>query len=160
MMLKMYQINYPNVRGSWVSEDEDFTEFEEVKVDMNMGKDEPNYFQTGRFLKRIINEDWFYKLRNDKRFTLKWCEAFIDDLVDSEWKIELGDLWENRSKREMLKGYFLGCLKDAGVIKGNYDFIARSVGYEGKEARTFSRYMGNGKKQCFFEWIAIYVTKN
>lgn len=160
MMVKLYQINYPNARGSWVNDDEDFTEYEEVKVDFNIGKEEPNYFQTGRFLKRIINDDWFYELRTNKRFTMKWCETLVDDLVDSEWKIEVGDLWENRSKREMLKGYFLGCLKDAGVIKGSYDFIARCVGYEGRESRTFSRYMSAGKKQCFYDWIAFYVARN
>ena len=78
---------------------------------------------------------------------------------DSDWKIELGDLWENRNKREMLKGYFIGCLRDAGVLKGSYDFIARCIGYEGKEARTFSRYMSDGKKQGFYEWIKYYVAK-
>ena len=70
MMVKLYQINYPNARGSWVNDDEDFTEYEEVKVDFNIGKEEPNYFQTGRFLKRIINDDWFYELRTNKRFTM------------------------------------------------------------------------------------------
>ena len=57
MMIKFYQNNYHHIKGSWTGEDDgDYTEYEEIKdewVLKKSHKEEPNYFQTGRFLKRI-----------------------------------------------------------------------------------------------------------
>lgn len=172
MMVKLYQINYPNARGSWVNDDEDFTEYEEVKVDFNIGKEEPNYFQTGRFLKRIINDDWFYELRTNKRFTMewfeicrtkpvytqKWGEDVVDALMDSKWKDHIAREWRFARKRAAMKGYLMGILKDTGVIKGSYDSISM-VAHIINNTRTFSRYMSLGKKQPYYSWLVDHLKK-
>ena len=155
MQVKFIQNNYPHLRGDWhkFDDDDDFTEFEEIKASAKKCREEPNYFQTGRFLKRILNEEWFDELRTHQRFTHKWREAMVDALMESEHKDLLGEMWEDLNKREKLKGYVIGCLKDAHVIDGSYDGIARCLGYEKTEARTLSRYMSDGKKQPFYDWI-------
>jgi hypothetical protein len=160
MMIKFYQNNYHHIKGAWTGEDEsDYTEYEEIKDSWTLRKgrkEEPNYFQTGRFLKRILDEEWFEELRTDKRFTCKWREQFVDNLMESEWKDVIGEAWMDKDRRETLKGYIVGSLKDAGVICGKYDEIAKVMGYE-EDYRTFSSYLGRGKKQPFFDWICVYV---
>ena len=52
----------------------------------------------------------------------------------------------------------VGCLKDAGVIKGSYNQIAKLLDLDDeKPATTLAKYLGMGKKQPYFEWIADYV---
>ena len=161
MMVKFCQNNYHHIRGTWTNEeDEDYTEFEEVAPDTPVSAEEPNYFQTERFLRRIMEEEWFEDLRTNVCYNNRWREGFITDFMDSQWKREIALMWEKRDKREKLKGYIMGCLKDAEVISGTYDAIARYAGYEGTEARTFSRYMSDGKRQHFYEWIEDYVTRH
>lgn len=160
MMIKFYQNNYHHIKGSWTGEDDgDYTEYEEIKdewVLKRCHKEEPNYFQTGRFLKRILNDEWFEDLCTDKRFMGKWREQFVDDLMESEWKDVLGEAWMDVDRRETLKGNVVGALKDAGVICGKYDEIAKVMGYK-EDYRTFSSYLGRGKKQPFYGWIYEYV---
>jgi hypothetical protein len=158
MMVKFYQTNYHHVKGTWTGEsDDDYTEFEEIKDDpRNKKKEEPNYFQTGRFLKRVCYGDWFLLMRTDKRYTENWISKLIDALMLTAWKEQLAEMWEDKDRRELLKGYVIGCLKDAGVIEGSYDAIARSMGYDKKD-RKLSRYMSDGKKQGFHDWMVDYV---
>lgn len=73
---------------------------------------------------------------------------------------EIAKAWENKDKRESLKGYVVGCLKDAGVISGTYDGIAKQMDYNEDSYRTFSRYLGRGKNQDYFLWIKDYVEKS
>lgn len=159
MMVKFYQNNYPNIRGAWMNDDDEYyTEYEEVKMTAadRCQREEPNYFQTGRFLKRIVHEEWFEELRTDKRFTEKWRDKLVDDLLESKWKDLLGRTWEDRNRRETLKGHFVGTLIDAGVLSGGYDAIAKTMGYE-EDYRSFSHYLGRGKRQPYFDWIVEYV---
>ena len=158
MQVKFIQNNFPHLRGDWhqFDDDDDFTEFEEIKESFKKRKEEPNYFQTGRFLKRILNEDWFDELRTHQRYTHKWREAMVDALLESEWKDTVAEAWEDKGKRETLKCYIVGALKDAGVIKGKYDAIAKRMGYE-EDYRTYSRYLGRGKQQPYYDWIYDYV---
>ena len=122
-------------------------------------KEEPNYFQTGRFLKASIGKDWLRLLQSDVRYTTTWIGLLVDELMASEWKDALAAMWESKPKRELLRGYFLGCLKDAGVLAGKYDVMAKVMGY-GDNYRTFSRYLGKGKRQPYFDWIADYVRRH
>ncbi len=156
MMVKFYQTNYHHVKGTWTGEnDDDYTEFEEIKDDpRNKKKEEPNYFQTGRFLKRVCYGDWFVALRTDKMYTEKWLSKLIDALMLTAWKEQIAEMWENKNKRDKLMGYIIGSLNDAEVLKGSYGVISRYMGYEN---RKVSRYMSEGKKQDFHDWIVDYV---
>lgn len=122
--------------------------------------EEPNFFQAGRFLKGVLNGNWFEKVRTQQRYTSKWREAFVDALLKSDYGWDIAKAWENKDKREPLKAYIVGCLKDTGVISGAYDVIAKLMEYDEESYRTFSRYLGRGKNQDFFEWIKDYVEKS
>lgn len=127
-------------------------------------EEEPNLFQTGRFLRKVLvpkdGNKWFDKVRTHHRYTEKWREAFVDALLASEYGWDIAKTWEKKRKRESLKGYVVGCLKDTGVISGTYDGIAKVMGYGEESYRSFSRYLGRGKNQIFFEWIKDYVEKS
>ena len=61
-----------------------------------------------------------------------------------------------RNKRNQLKAYVVGLLKDAGVLKGSYVEIGNMTGLN-NEKRTFSTNMSRGKKQPYAEWVKEYV---
>ena len=165
MMVKFVQNNYNKVPGGWAPADgdDDYTEYEEVdagKTAEPFVKQEPNYFQAGRFLKNVLKDKWFEEVRTHQRYTSKWREAFVDALLDSDYRREIAKAYKDKYKRESLKGYVVGCLKDTGVISGAYDVIARQMGYNEESYRTFSRYLGRGKNQDYFSWIKDYVEKS
>ena len=164
MMVKFVQNNYNKVPGGWAPADEDdYTEYEEVdarKTAREFTAEEPNFFQAGRFLKGVLNGQWFDEVRTHQRYTRKWREAFVDALLESDYGWDIAKARENKDKRESLKGYVVGCLKDAGVISGAYDVIARLMGYDDNSYRTFSRYLGRGKNQDYYQWIKDYVEKS
>jgi hypothetical protein len=79
--------------------------------------------------------------------------------MNQEWRDDIARDWAvagAREKKTQLKGYIIGLLKDAGVLKGSYDAISDRLGIT-KEPRTFSRYMGEGKKQPYSAWVKDYV---
>ena len=164
MMVKFVQNNYNKVPGGWASaDDDDYTEYEEVdarKTAQEVEDEEPNCYPAGRFLKEVLNGKWFEEVRTHQRYTSKWREAFVDALLDSDYRREIAKAYKDKYKRESLKGYVVGCLKDAGVISGTYDGIARQMDYSEDSYRTFSRYLGRGKNQDYFEWIKDYVEKS
>lgn len=164
MMVKLVQNNYHKVPGGWAPADEDdYTEYEEVdarKTAQPFVEEEPNYFQAGRFLKGAICEAWFEEVRTHQRYTTKWREEFVNALLESEYGWDIAKAWENKDRRESLKGYVVGCLKDSGVIKETYDGIARLMGYDEENYRTFSRYLGRGKSQPYILWVKEYVEKS
>lgn len=161
MLVKFVQNNYNKVPGGWApADDDDYSEYEEVdphKTAQEFVDNEPNYFQAGRFLKSVLNDDWFEEVRTHQRYTKKWREAFVEALLKSEYGWEIAKAWEDGNKREPLKGYVVGCLKDAGVISGAYDQIAKQMGYDEDSYRTFSRNLGRGKNQPYNLWIKEYV---
>ena len=164
MMVKFVQNNYNKVPGGWASaDDDDYTEYEEVdarKTAQEVEDEEPNCYPAGRFLKEVLKGKWFEEVRTHQRYTSKWREAFVDALLDSDYRRDIAKAYKDKYKRESLKGYVVGCLKDAGVISGTYDGIARQMNYSEDSYRTFSRYLGRGKNQDYFEWIKDYVEKS
>lgn len=163
MMVKFVQNNYNKVPGGWAPADEDdYCDYEEVDprktADGVMGN-EPNYFQAGRFLKSVLNGDWFEEVRTHSKYTKKWREGFVEALIDSDYGWDIAVMWSDQSKREVLKAYIVGCLKDSGVISGAYDQIARQMGYD-ESYRSFSRNIGRGKNQEYFQWTLNYVAEN
>lgn len=164
MMVKFVQNNYNRIKGGWAPADEDdFVEYEEVdaiKTAQKAGAEEPNYFQTGRYLKAVLCEDWFEEVRTHERYTKKWRDAFVEELLNSEYGWDIAVAWGDKDKREPLKGYVVGCLKDAGVISGSYDGIAKLMGYDNNSFRSFSRNLGRGKEQPYIQWVKDYVEKS
>lgn len=121
-------------------------------------KRELNYFGPAKSLKRLFSQEWFSVLTTDeKRFTAGWAEDFADALLASEWRDQIALDWESADKRLMLKCMIIGVLKDAGVVKGSYQAIARQLEMDDENTATLAKYMGLGKKQPFADWITEYV---
>ena len=121
------------------------------------------YFAIYIHLLKIFEQPWFNEFRSDKRYTLKWVEQFLDDLLRSEWRDEIADEWRKPDKKKTVLGYIIGCLITAGVLKGSdYDIASAMVKYikfDNKEidVKAFATYFGKGRKTGYFEWICEYV---
>ena len=115
---------------------------------------DPPYNTGGDF---IYRDD--FKINQDD-YDEQWTDAFIETLMSSSWKDAIAADWSvngKRNKRTQIKGYIVGLLTDAGVLKGSYDAIARKIDPT-DETRRFSRYMSQGKKQPFAQWVMEYIT--
>ena len=117
-----------------------------------------NYFAPTKNLKVLMTEEWFSMLTVDEnRFTATWIHDFVDALMASEWRDQIAADWAVADKRLGLKCMIVGALKDAGVIRGSYNAIAKLLDMEGENPATLAKYMGMGKKQGFADWIDAYV---
>lgn len=126
----------------------------------NESQKEINYFAPQKNLQEMLKQDCFNEVRKDQKYDKKWTDAFVEDLMKSEYGKTIAEDWAlngSRNKRNQIKGHVFGVLKDAGVLEGGYDTIAAKV--VGKdEARTFGKYMGDGKNQPYAEWVKNYVS--
>ena len=127
---------------------------------LNQDDDDPNTFGIMNSLTRLMQQDWFKEFRTDKNYDDAWIEKFVADLLASEHRQELLDIWQVAKKRLTLKGNIIGCLKMAGVIDGSDLGIATALlkGSEGENTK-FAIYMGRGKKMAFGDWICEYVKR-
>ena len=103
----------------------------------------------------------FKALRTDGCYDQQWTDGFVSALMASEFKDGIAQDWAIQGKRRkvtQIKGYIVGLLSDAGVLKGSYDSIAAHIGLT-DDPRSFSRYMSQGKKQPFAEWVSDYVSE-
>ena len=119
-----------------------------------------NYFAPTKNLQELLRQPWFKALRTHERYNQQWTDDFVSALMASEYKDGIAQDWAIQGKRRkvtQIKGYIVGLLSDAGVLKGSYDSIAAHIGLT-DDPRSFSRYMGLGKKQPFAEWISDYVS--
>lgn len=113
-------------------------------------------------LQQMLKTPWFAEVRSDERYDEAWTDAFVEALMGSEFGEGIAHEWNNGGKLDrctQIKGYVIGLLKDAGVLKGSYDAIAEKVNLIDKP-RTFSRYMSDGKKQPYALWVKEYVGKS
>ena len=120
---------------------------------------ELNYFAPTKILQEMLKEEWFEEVRSKGDYDKQWTDAFVDALMSSTWKDAIATDWSvngKRNKRTQIKGYIVGLLTDAGVLKGSYDAIARRIDPT-DETRRFSRYMSQGKRQKYAEWVMEYV---
>lgn len=120
-----------------------------------------NRFAPKKNLQELLKGAWFGEVRTDGKYDAGWTDAFVEALMRSEYGEEIARQWAvggERNKRTQIKGYVAGLLKDAGVLRGSYDAIARKMGIT-PEARTFSSYMGDGKRQPYAEWVTEYVNR-
>ncbi len=119
-----------------------------------------NRFAPMKLLQEMLRGEWFGQMRSDKRYDGRWSDAFVSALMATEWGDEIARVWAAggvRNKRMQVRGHVVGLLKDAGVLKGSYDAISKAMGIV-ENPRLFSRYMGDGKKQRYAEWVRNYVT--
>lgn len=126
----------------------------------NESDNELNHFAPTKNLQVLLKQDWFKDLRTKEEYDEVWTDNFVNALMSSDWKDGIARDWcagVKRRKVKKIKGYIIGLLADAGVLKGSYDSIAKTAGIV-KGSRTFSRYMGMGKKQPYAEWVQQYVS--
>ena len=119
-----------------------------------------NYFAPTKNLQELLRQPWFKALRSDARYNQQWTDDFVSALMASEFKDGIAQDWAIQGKRRkvtQIKGYIVGLLSDAGVLKGSYDSIAAKIGLT-DDPRSFSRYMSQGKKQPFAAWVSDYVS--
>lgn len=114
-----------------------------------------NLFAPKKNLQELLRGAWFAEVRSNARYDAAWTDAFIDALMQSEHGEEIAREWAvkgERSKRTQLKAYVAGLLKDAGVLRGSYDAIAAKID-PNDQKRRFSRYMSQGKRQPYADWV-------
>lgn len=117
-----------------------------------------NFFAPSKNLKMLLGEEWFSVLTtDDKRFDTSWTEGFVEALMHSEWGEQIASTWAVTEKRLTLKCMIIGQLKDAGVVKGSYNQIAKLLDIDEENTATLAKYMGMGKKQPYAEWVEAYV---
>ena len=108
-------------------------------------------------IKKMLKSEWFVKLRIDTKYNEKWADAFAEALMRSEFGMQIADDWKEKSDK--IKGYLIGCLKEAGVFKAKVsnESIARDAAIIGK-TRTFAKWIGKGaREQPYIEWIKNHV---
>lgn len=131
---------------------------EQEKRKTEQEKEPLNLFAPKINLQQLLHEEWFAEVRTDAKYDGRWTDAFIEALMASEYGEGIARQWAVsgvRNKRDQIKGYVVGLLKDAGVLKGSYDGIARLVDPSDTK-RRLSHYMSEGKRQPYAEWIKKY----
>lgn len=114
-----------------------------------------NLFAPKKNLQELLRGAWFAEVRSNARYDAAWTDAFVETLMQSEHGEEIAREWAvkgERSKRTQLKAYVAGLLKDAGVLRGSYDAIAAKID-PNDQKRSFSRYMSQGKRQPYADWV-------
>jgi hypothetical protein len=108
-------------------------------------------------IKEMLKSEWFRNLRIDTKYNEKWADAFAEALMRSEFGQQIADDW--KEKANQIKGYVIGCLKEAGVIASSVsnDSIAKAAGIMEK-SRSFGRYIGKeSQEQPYAGWILKHV---
>jgi len=126
--------------------------------ELNEGE-ELNYEAPKINLQQLLKQPWFAEARSEEKYDSKWTDAFVEALMGSEYGEGIARDWNNGGRLDrctQIKGYLLGLLKDASVLKGSYDAIAEKANLM-DNPRSFSRYMANGKKQPYAQWVKGYV---
>jgi hypothetical protein len=114
-----------------------------------------NLFAPKKNLQELLRGAWFAEVRSNERYDAAWTDAFVEALMQSEHGEEIAREWAvkgARDKKCQLKGYIVGLLTDAGVLRGSYDAIAAKID-PNDQKRSFSRYMSQGKRQPYADWV-------
>ena len=117
------------------------------------------YFAPYLGIKMMLQQKWFKTLRSDEKYDAKWADKFAEGLMRSEYGMQIAEEW--KEKNIQIKGYIIGCLKNAGGInpKLSNDAVAREAGVMDKW-RSFGRYIGKeSQEQPYAEWILSHVNE-
>ena len=130
---------------------------------------ELNYFAPKKNLQVMLQGEWFAQVcTRASEYNNVWTDKFVADLMSSEHGEYLAQKWNSKDQRLMIKGHVAGLLSEAGVIKGSNLAIARAyLGVSAKsrdkdkirEVTTFAKYMGNGRREPYADWVIEYVGK-
>ena len=155
-MFPELKMQYDEWLNKTEQEDADTSEKE-----LNNPQEQLNIFSVKKNLHELLKGAWFSEVRTDKKYDSKWTDGFVDALMKSEHGQKIARQWavKGREKKNQLKGYIVGLLKDNGVLKGSYVAIGNKTGLNNKE-RTFSTNMSRGKKQPYANWVKEYVSGN
>lgn len=140
-------------------------EYQRLKTEQQAAADTPqpqreqlNFFAPTKHLTLLLQEEWFSLLTtNEALYNQHWKERLVGELMQSEWGKQIARDWAVSEKRLTLKCMIVGCLKDAGVIKGSYNQIAKLLDFDDENTATLAKYLGMGKKQPYADWISDYV---
>ena len=117
-----------------------------------------NYYAPQAMITELLSKQWFDEVCTKKsEFTTKWREDMMAALMKSEYGKDVATEWAAPNKRIQVKCKLVGALKDAGVIKGSYNSLAPRLGIDEIESASLAKYMGEGKKQSYFEWLKEYA---
>ena len=111
-------------------------------------QDDVNDYVTEKLLHLFEKGVYSAKVEHIQR-AKRYPDEFDFDQLASDWAV--------KDKRLGLKCMVIGMLKDAGVLRGSYNSIAKLLDMEGEKPATLAKYMGMGKKQPFADWIEAYV---
>ena len=133
-------------------------------------KEELNFFQPKRHLQDLLKQPWFAEVRTNERYDDTWTDSLVAALMTSEHGEGIARDWAltgHNSRKNQIKGRVVGLLKDNNVIKGasrnSYSELAAIVGIivneqNGKDPYgAFAKYMSQGKKQPYADWVKDYV---
>lgn len=148
-----------NQHEEWLKGEEKNDADDSTEEELNNPKDELNFFAPKKNLQELLKGAWFAEVRSDEKYDSTWTDQFIVALMASEYGEGIARDWAvkgAREKKNQLKAYVVGLLKDVGVLKGSYPQIGNKTGLNNKK-RTFSTNMSRGKKQPYADWVKEYV---
>lgn len=151
--------------GLWQTVDAEVVDVEIDGSDTKENKhknppEELSIFAPKKNMQELLKQKWFADVRTDEKYDAEWTDGFIEALMASEYGEGIARDWAvtgARDKKNQMKAYVVGLLKDGGVLKGSYVAIGNKTGLNNKE-RTFSTNMSRGKKQPYAEWVKDYVS--
>ena len=133
---------------------------QEVARNTADGAEQLNFFAPSKHLKVLLADEWFSLLTtNEGRYNQEWTDGLVEALMHSEWGELIAREWTVKEKRLTLKCMIVGVLKDAGVLKGSYNQIAKLLDLDSENPATLAKYLGMGKKQGYADWILDYAKK-
>ena len=117
-----------------------------------------NFYAPQAMITELLSKRWFDDVCTKKSaFTTKWREDMMAALMKSDYGKDIATEWADPNKRIQVKCKLVGALKDAGVIKGSYNSLAPRLDIDEVESASLAKYMGEGKKQSYFEWLKEYA---
>lgn len=131
---------------------------EPIAVKTENAEKKLNYYAPQAMITELLSKRWFDEVCTKKSsFTPKWREDMMVALMKSEYGKDIATEWADPNKRIQVKCKLVGALKDAGVIKGSYNSLAPRLDIDEIESASLAKYMGEGKKQSYFEWLKEYT---
>ena len=145
------------IHKDMVKENEELGQYLGFNQENTESLENTKYFAPYFHLSKMLGEEWFKKNRADAKYNEQWAEKFIEGLLGSEFGLQIAKYWKDCGNQ--IKGYVIGCLKEAGVFKENVsnDSLARDAGIM-SNTRTFGKYIGKESlEQPYAEWIKEHV---
>lgn len=125
-----------------------------------------NYFAPKKNLQVMLSKEWFDKVcTNKSMYTRAWRDTLVAELMQSEHREYIARKWANKQQLLMIRGHVVGVLSETGVLKKNRLAVARAYLDKSdtdlsKEVKTFAKYMGDSRREPYFDWVKKYVEQS